>query len=273
MTTLYSHLQSRKTVLYSRQDRIQELCDHMADASFHASERVLLALMTELSHEIHATDGIAQEIYRMETEQPFACKRSRRVEKRLAEVHAVQAEQGIYEVFTAVVKIQLLSGESICIGIHMDQQMATLAYDFIRQMGYPPSMMERFSFFDQQGYNLLLEETWKEKYGAVENIPTVYLYVHPESEQEKRNQEIKTQTLLVIHRLLEEKALRTLLTDHDLWNMFRLWLKPSQPFQESNIQEFVEAHPYLFLPLLQVSFHPSYSYLNEWDQWIAQTHS
>lgn len=245
-TMNHAYLQSRKMVLLSRQDRIHDLRDHLLASWKGTSERIRLALEVELSLEIEEADGIAMEISTIEADDPIAYERSNQ-EIRLEELQRLHAQQGISMEYHAAVLIQLLSGETITVGIHMEQEMRTLAYEFIKQLNYPPSTMERLSFTDHKGRNILVSETWKERYGAPERIPLLYLYVHQEYE---KNKEAK---LAAIHSILQEKRLRSPLSQEDLWTLYHDWnltyLPSPHSTSSSKLQEFVAAHHFVFLPL------------------------
>lgn len=127
------YIQQRQEVLLSRQDRIQEMREKIRGC--RGSERVLMTMETELLQEIQEADGIASELGAMEMEDPMAFQKARQMEKRLAEVHMLLAERDIYTIYTAAVTIQLLTGETMSIGIHMNQEMRTLPYEFVGQLG------------------------------------------------------------------------------------------------------------------------------------------
>lgn len=239
----HAYLQSRKMVLLSRQDRIHDLRDHILSAS---SERIRLALEVELLHETEEADGIAMEISAIEADGFIGYERSNQ-EIRLEELHRFHARTGIFMEYQAAVLIQLLSGESITIGIHMEQEMRTLVYEFIKQLNYPLSTMERLSFTDHKGRNILVSETWKERYGAPERIPLLYLYIHQEYDKNKEDK------LAAIHSILQEKQLRSLLSQEDLWTLYHDWnltyLPSPHSTPSSKLQEFVAMHHFVFLPL------------------------
>jgi len=105
--SVVQHIQQRHEVLHSRQDRIQEMRDIIA-RSHGLSERVLATMEMELFQEVLGTDEISAELGVMEWEDPIAFQKSRQMEERLAEVHALLAERGIYGIYTAAVTNQLL---------------------------------------------------------------------------------------------------------------------------------------------------------------------
>jgi len=127
----------------------------------------------------------------------------------------------------------------------MNQEMRTLPYEFIDQLGYDPSVVERLSFMDKQ-QSILLSHTWQEYYGTEDVIPVIYLYVHQETETEKDAK------LKMIHRILTDKGLYTFLSDQELWALYSAWnmtyLPPVQYNRYIKLLEFVQTHASLFLP-------------------------
>lgn len=248
ISTMYSYIQSRKMVLYSHQYRIQELQDHINYIkSRRVSERLLVSMETEMLHEVQMADAITMETTAMEEDDSIRWGMSYQMEKYLAVVHSRLEQRGIYEIYSAAVLVQLLSGETIPIGIHMDQEVRTISYAFINQLGYPASTMERLTFLDSNGQSILICDTWKERYGVAEAIPVFYLYIHPDSEKDKDT------TLERIHHILLKKRLRSLVTDQDLWMMYNDWNLVYFPRAEHNrntqLLEFVTTYHFLFTPV------------------------
>jgi hypothetical protein len=250
MTTPDSLIQLHKTMLRSQQQHIQDLSELIDSYRAHGvSDRNLTSLVVELFQKTQVADEMTMEIATMEAENPTEWKRSHQMEKHLGEVHSLLAERGIYEMFSVAVRIQLLSGETISIGIHMDQEMRTLPYAFVQQLEYHPSTMDRLYFMDPMGQSILLSKTWKEQYGTAEEIPLLYLYVHQEYELEKEKK------MTTIHDMLQKKGLRSPLSDQDLWSLYLSWNRGYLPLttdhRDARLEEFVRVHSFVFVSIPQ----------------------
>lgn len=167
------------------------------------------------------------------------------IQERIAAVNERLVAQGIQEEYSAAIIVKMLSGKIIPIGIHMEQSMTMLRYGFVAQLGYNPSVAERLSFLDEDGP--LQEKSWKEKYGEVENIPMIHVFIQ---EKEDPRREAK---LGLLRTTLRDKNYKTELADAEIWSLYSSWnltyLAPPKSNRYTKLVDFVLNHPHVFLEM------------------------
>lgn len=197
------------------------------------------------SHAIHQVDQLCHQIHSMDLQDS---SQEYPVEQRLDVVHERLATKANHTQYSAAILIKMLSGEIVPIGVQMDQATETLVDEVVEQLGYNPDVKGRLSFYNREGEGILNERSWKENYGALENIPLFYFLVL-EDHDEKWNDRLR-----LIRKILFDENFRSEVPEEEIHSLYSSWnLFHRSPGKKHNrytkLAQFIQEHPHVFLPM------------------------